>query len=751
MTWTLLQAGVESGATTRPTFWKISHTGEAVFYYLAAVTIFVFAYGVYDRFARYQRGTEDWFERLDDLPERVVEAAKIVASNEKQFNRDLVGGVMHAFIMWGFLTLLIGTTILAIDMDFFRNLTALLTGERQSFFVGDFYLSYSLVMDAMGLLFVVGLGIALWRRYVARNDRLHGKHTNWEDGFLVWSLFLLGVGGYVQEGLRILGTASVENGAVQFISFEQVSFVGWFVADVLNALFQGLGMSPSGSIGAAAALYPVGWWSHALLAFLFIAAVPYAKPFHMISSFANVVARDEKAGKRLPGVPADLDADTGAESIDQFSWKDMLDQDACTKCGRCSSVCPANASGRNLDPRDVILDLKQYREQVDAGGEEAEIVAENGDVIAAETMESCMACMACMDACPVEIEHLKTFTRLNRQLTDQGDIQPNLQDVFQNVMQKGNTFGNSQRKRADWADELEFDITDAREEEVEYLWYVGDYPSYDDRNKKVARSLAKLLKESGVSFGILFDDEKYDGNDIRRVGEEFLYVELAGHHVESFQDCDFEKIVCTDPHSYNTFKNEYPEVDFDEFADDPMMPFEVEESWNQDGEIDVMHWTQVVEELVNENRLGLRGTELDYTVTYHDPCHLGRYNDEYEAPRELIRATGCDLHEMPRNRDNSYCCGGGGGGLWMELDEEEKPSEERLREALEDTEAGQAVEKFVVACPMCMTMYEDGRKTGDFEDEIEIVDVSELLIEAVESGPSAAAAGEAGGPAPADD
>jgi len=347
-------------------------------------------------------------------------------------------------------------------------------------------------------------------------------------------------------------------------------------------------------------------------------------------------------------------------------------------------------------------------------------------------MESCMSCMACMDACPVEIEHLNSFTRMNRELTDAGEIDPNMQDVYQNVMQKGNTFGNPQRKRADWADPLDFEVTDAREEEVEYLWYVGDYPSYDDRNKKVARSLATILQEADVSFGIMFDDEKYDGNDIRRTGEEFLYVELAGHHVESWQDCDFETLVCTDPHSYNTFKNEYPEVDFEEFADDPMMPFEFEGQWNADGEIDVHHWTQVVEELVDRNQLGLSGTELDHTVTYHDPCHLGRYNDEYEAPRELVQATGCELHEMPRNRADSFCCGGGGGGLWMEVEEETKPSEERLREALEDTDAGDAVEKFVVACPMCMTMYEDGRKTGGFEDEIEVVDVAELIVEALD-------------------
>jgi Fe-S oxidoreductase/nitrate reductase gamma subunit len=699
---------------TRETFWRISPVGEVVFYFLAVVTIWVFAYGVYERFKRYSEGGADPFDRLDDLPGRILAAARIVGSNEKQFNRDLVGGLMHAFILWGFLTLLIGTTILAIDMDFFRRLTG------QSFFVGDFYLSYSLVMDAMGLLFVVGVGVAIYRRYVKRNERLWGKHTSWEDDFLVWSLFLLGVGGYLLEGLRILGT-SVERD----VSFETVSFVGWFVKDVYRAA----GMSPE----LAGALYPVTWWSHALLAFLFIAVVPYAKPFHMISSFANVVTRDERAGQRLPGIPADLDA-TNAESINDFTWRELLDQDACTKCGRCSAVCPAKASGRHLDPRDVILDLKSYRESVDAGGEEKPIIADGGGVIDTETMESCMACMACMDACPVEIEHLNSFTRMQRQMTDEGMIPPSLQDVFQNVMQKGNTFGDANRDRGDWTEELAFEVADARETSVEYLWYVGDYPSFDDRNKKVARSLAKIFEHADCDVGILYDDEVYDGNDIRRVGEEFLFLEQAGTLVSSFEACDFEKIVCTDPHSYNTFLNEYPEVDFEEFADDPMMPFEREEPWNPDGEIEVYHWTQVIEELATRRALDLRGDELDYTVTYHDPCHLGRYNDEYEAPRELVRMTGCELHEMPRNRADSFCCGGGGGGLWLDQNEDVKPSEERLREALEDTDAGSDVEKFVVACPMCMTMYEDGRKTGGYEDEIEIVDVAELMIEALESG-----------------
>ncbi|PSQ27336.1 Fe-S oxidoreductase [Halobacteriales archaeon QS_9_68_17] len=694
-------------AETRETFWTISEVGEVVFYYLAAVAIAVLLYGLYDRFARYARGTDDWFERLDDLPGRVVAATKIVFSNQKQFDRDLYGGLMHAFIFWGFLTLLIGTTILGIDMDIARKV-------GDSFWTGDFYLAYSLTMDAMGLLFVVGIGMALYRRYWVRNERLWGKHTGTEDAFFIWALFLLGVGGYVAEGLRIVGTG--------FPEFETVSFVGWFVADV----FVIAGVTES----LAADLYWWAWWSHAVLALAFVAAIPYAKPFHMISSYANVVTRDETAGKRLPGVPDDASPEEiGYSGVEDFSWKEMLDQDACTKCGRCSSACPAKASGRPLDPRDVILDLKSYRESVEAGEtEERPIVADGGaasrasgtssdggaSVIDSSTMESCMACMACMDACPVEIEHLKQFTGMNRRLTESGEMDANVQDAMMNVFQQGNTFGDPDRKRPDWADDLDFEVPDAREEPVEYVWYVGDYPSYDERNQRIARALATVFEHAGVDYGILYADEQTAGNDVRRVGEEGLYEMLVEDNAAAIQDCEFDRVVTTDPHAFNTFMNEYPEFDACE--------------WEAD---DVFHYTQVVDELADRGALDLSGTALDYTVTYHDPCHLGRYNDVFEAPRDLVRATGADLYEMPRNRSDSFCCGGGGGGLWMDFDEDSKPSEERLREALEDTDAGDAVEKFVVACPMCATMYEDGRKTGGFEDEIEVVGLTELIAEAL--------------------
>jgi Fe-S oxidoreductase len=682
---------------TRPTFWGISHTGEILFYYLAAVAIAVFVYGVYGRFARYARGEADPFDRLSDLPGRVRSAARIAFSNEKQFDRDLYAGVMHAFIVWGFLTLLIGTTILAIDIDVFRKLGF-------TIFTGDFYLAYSLVMDALGLLFVVGVGMAIYRRYWVQNERLWGKHTGREDDLFVWTLFFLGVTGYLVEGLRILGTSASRD-----VSFETVSFVGWFLKDT----FVVAGVTPE----MAAGLYWGSWWVHAIVALAFVASIPYAKPFHMISSFANVVARDEKAGVRLPGVPEDASPDEiGHGTIEDFSWKQLLDHDACTKCGRCSSVCPANASGRPLDPRDVILDLKQYREDLDAGRtDEKPVIADGGGVIDAVTMESCMSCMACMDACPVEIEHVPQFTEMNRRLTESGQMEPNVQDAMMEIFQKGNAFGDPARKRPEWTDDLDFEVPDARDGPVEYVWYVGDYPSYDERNRRLARSLATVFEAADLSYGILYDDEQNDGNDVRRVGEEGLYEMLVEDNAAAIGDCEFENIVCTDPHSYNTFKHEYPEFD--------------DCGW---GSEDVFHYSQVVEGLVSAGDLSL-DEALDYTVTYHDPCHLGRMNDEYEAPRELVRATGCDLAEMPRNRADSFCCGGGGGGVWIDAEEDVKPSEERMREALEDTDAGGAVEKFVVACPMCATMYEDGRKTGGYEDDIEVVGLTELLVEAIDA------------------
>jgi Fe-S oxidoreductase len=294
-------------------------------------------------------------------------------------------------------------------------------------------------------------------------------------------------------------------------------------------------------------------------------------------------------------------------------------------------------------------------------------------------------------------------------------MEENVQEAMMAIFQNGNSFGEPDRKRPDWTEDLAFDIPDAREEEVDYLWYVGDYPSFDDRNQKVARALARIFEAADVSYGILYEDEQMDGNDVRRVGEEGLFEMLAEDNIEILEDADFETLVTTDPHAFNTFKNEYHQFGWD------------------DGD-DVMHYTQVVRDLVDSGALPLSGGELDHRVTYHDPCHLGRYNDEYEAPRAVLEATGVEVDEMPRNRNDSFCCGGGGGGVWMDIEEEIKPSEERVREAIEDTKRGEDVEEFVVACPMCTTMFEDGLKTAGYEEELDIVDLAEVVQDALVDG-----------------
>ncbi|MGM0372757.1 MAG: (Fe-S)-binding protein [Halobacteriota archaeon] len=681
---------------TREAFWQISHAGELVFYYLTIVAVLLFAYGFYRRVERYRQGAEDPFERLDDLVGRTVEATRIVGSNVKQFDRDFFAGLMHSFIFWGFLALLMTTTIVAFEMDIWVKLL-----QQERFFVGDFYRTVSLVADVMGFVFVVGMAMALTQRYIIRKDRLWGEHTRLEDTLFVWALFLLGVGGFLQEAIRIVGAGMPD--------FEVVSVVGYTLASV----FTSLGMGPE----MAATLYRPLWWSHALLALGFVATVPYAKPVHMLTSYANVVARDPKAGVRLPGVPEDASPEEiGTSEIEDFSWKQLLDHDACTKCGRCTSVCPANQSGRPLDPRDVILDLRKYGRELEAGEtEEIPIISgEEDSVIDPETMESCMTCMACVDACPVEIEHVTQFTEMNRRLTESGAMDENVQEAMMALFQQGNSFGEPEAQRAEWTEELEFDIPDARETEVDYLWYVGDYPSFDDRNQKVARSLARIFEAADVSYGILYEDEKNAGNDIRRVGEEGLFEMLAMENIETFEAVDYDQMVTTDPHAYNTFKNEYEQF-----------------GWERGD--DVVHYTQVVEDLVESGALPLEGTELDTRATFHDPCHLGRYNDEFEAPRAVLDSTGAELDEMPRNRSDSYCCGGGGGGLWLDPDEDEKPAEERIREALEDTTGGEDVDQFVVSCPMCMTMYEDGAKSGGYQDDIEVVDLAEMVWDALEA------------------
>jgi Fe-S oxidoreductase len=453
------------------------------------------------------------------------------------------------------------------------------------------------------------------------------------------------------------------------------------------------------------------WWVHTVAALGFVAYIPFSKAMHMVTDAANLVAHDPTTSRSLPvPTPAGTGTHLGLQSIGDFTWKQLLDLDACTKCGRCHIACPATASGAPLSPRDLILDLRQWAETVggthslldhesrpDAGGLMATTAALAGGVIAAETLWACTTCMACVETCPVGIEHVPTIVGLRRSLVETGTIEPGLQDAFQNIAQQGNSFGKSGRQRARWTKELDFAITDARAEPVRYLWFVGDFASFDERLQEVSRTVARTLHEAGVSFGILYEAERNAGNDVRRVGEEGLFEMLREQNIEALGGAQFDEIFTTDPHTLNTLRNEYSL------------------------DVPVRHYTEVFVQLLRDKTLV--PTSLNMRATYHDPCYLGRYNDVTEAPRELLAAIGCEVTEMPRNRQNSFCCGAGGGRIWMDDSAlTERPSENRIREALTLD-----VELFVVSCPKDFAMYSDAAKTVGCDDRLRVADIAQLL------------------------
>jgi len=325
-----------------------------------------------------------------------------------------------------------------------------------------------------------------------------------------------------------------------------------------------------------------------------------------------------------------------------------------------------------------------------------------------ETLWSCMQCMACVEICPVGIEHVPIINQMRRALVERGEMDGQLQQTLETIHTSGNSFGEAKRKRARWAKELDFEVKDIRKERAELLWFVGDYASFDPRNQKVTQALARILRSAGVDFGILYDGERTAGNDVRRAGEEGLWSSLAEENIETISGCRFDRILTTDPHTFNTLKNEYPQLGG---------------SWT------VLHHSQLLLELLESGRLAPR-KGLGYRVTYHDPCTLGRYNGVYEEPRQVLAAAGCELVEMPRNRDNSFCCGAGGGRIWMKelrAEDAQRPSESRIDEAV----GLGAIDYFVVTCPKDVTMYEDAIKTSGHQDEIELREMSELLLESL--------------------
>ena len=460
----------------------------------------------------------------------------------------------------------------------------------------------------------------------------------------------------------------------------------------------------------ASGLYLSMWWAHMATVLFFLVYIPYSKHVHLLASPFGVFFTSLKPG----AMPAESE---GASRLEEFTWRELFNGLACAECGRCERACPAHAAGFALSPKELVHKVKElvlgavHAPAAAAAGASAAPTPPAapsfvGEVVKAEEIWACTTCLACMTRCPVFNEHVPLIVEMRRHLVSQGEMEKRLQDVLVNLGRYGNSFGKSARTRASWTTGLDFPVRDARKEAVEYLWIVGDYASFDPRAQSVTRAAARVFQRAGLDFGILHEAEQNAGNDVRRIGEEGLFGVLRDKNLKTLAGVKFQKIVTTDPHTYHVVKHEY--------------------AGNGGGSpngVEVLHFAELLDRLLASGRLKVT-TPVGRTVTYHDPCYLGRYNGVYDAPRRTLAALGARVAEMPRARDEAACCGAGGGRIWMEdvAGVRERPAETRVKEA-----AGvRGVAALVVSCPKDLVMFQDALKTTQLEGSLAVEDLAQL-------------------------
>ncbi|MGD0334735.1 MAG: (Fe-S)-binding protein [Xanthobacteraceae bacterium] len=607
--------------------------------------------------------------RFDRPGERIIGVLRAVGLHQRLL-KIRYSGILHAMIFSSFIVLF--TAIVeAFGSGLFPGFSLAPIG-------GNTWIAW--LQEVFAVVILVGLGLAVWQRYVIRPSRFRGSNTL--DATLIYLLITAVV-------LTMLLQAAFA------IAAGHDAAAPWRpVSRQIAVLLTALGVSGE----SAARGEHIFYWAHICAILGFLVYIPGSKHRHMILAAINVYFRSLQPKGTLP--PADLDhPPIGVGAIEQFTWKNMLDLYSCTECGRCQAACPAYAAGLPLSPKLLITDLRDHLIDKTNGAAPEPLL---GGAIAEETLWACTTCRACMEVCPVHIEHIPKIVDMRRQLVEQARVQPMLQEALSNLQRNGNSMGKSPRLRARWTKELPFKIKDARSEPVNILWFVGDFASFDPRVQANTRRVAELLHAAGVDFGILYEAEQNSGNDVRRAGEEGLFEMLAKHNIELLSGCTFNRVMTTDPHSLNALRQEYRAIG---------------------GTFEVIHYTQLLLELIESGRLTLAPGQGE-VATYHDPCYLGRYNGGFDAPRRIIERTGHRLHEMKRCRENSFCCGAGGGRIWSDdTGVTERPSENRIKEALALGDA----KYFIVACPKDKVMYTAAVQALGVEDRIEVRDIVDLI------------------------
>jgi Fe-S oxidoreductase/nitrate reductase gamma subunit len=594
--------------------------------------------------------------------------------NRSKMPRDRWAALMHSLILWGFIVLFIGTTLV-----FLEHQTAL------HFYYGTFYLVASAILDAGGVAFLVGLCMAFYRRHFAGNTRI--KPSGWVDAMILL-LVAIAITGFLVEGTRI---------AVTLPTFERVSFVGYSLALLERALLEPIHLP---------LLHRISWILHALLCISFFAAATDYFFRHAILSIASVALRPDRLSAQLRDylpTPNRIPAGT----VQDILWKDLLDGDACTTCGRCTSVCPATTAEKTLDPRAVVLSLSSLVTRQLSSRTAAAVPPSAFDSISDSSIWDCTTCGACVFECPVNIEVYDKIVDLRRQLVDIGRVSGSARRALDGLRERRNPWAYAPGKRAEWSEGLKLPQASPGES-PEWIYWIGCAGSFEASAQSISRSMVNLLKHANVSFVTLGCEERCTGDPARRLGDEALFQNFKASNLETLRKHGAKKIVTHCPHCLNSLKNEYVEKGVQEFT--------------------VLHHSQLLASLVTEGKIVFSAANDEVNdITFHDPCYLGRHNGEFQAPRDIVKAIpGSRLHEMERTHEKSFCCGGGGGQMWLESSGQQRVENLRFSEAVE---TGASV--VATACPFCKVMLESAAATAGKQDIVAIRDIAELLNEGI--------------------
>lgn len=644
---------------TRELYWHIDY--HFLIYPLMFVSLCVFAYGFYRRYHSWQKGQSigrrgEVFQRLKSIV--------VYGFGHKRILRERYPGIMHFLIFTGFMVLFIGTMAVG-----GHDKLGLLIFQGQS------YLVLSLMLDIFGFFAIIGILMAVYRRYVMKPEGLDNKPEDLLCLILILSIL---VTGFFLEGLRIAATGD---------PWAIWSPVGYIVARGLA------GVSTENMI----AIYPVLWWGHVVFVFCFIAIIPYSKLLHILTSLPSLYLRRLEPKGAL--VYIDLEDEEkenyGIEALKDFSWKQLMDTDTCMRCGRCQDYCPAYLTQKPLSPKLIVQLIKQQL-HIDQD-------VSLHEKVTTDSVWFCTTCGACEEQCPVFVEHIDRTIGLRRNLVlMKNDYPPELVSMYKNMENNGNPWGIGWAQRADWTQDLGIQ-TLAEHDKVEYLYWIGCAGSYESRNNRVVATVSKILKLAGIEYGILGSEEKCCGDPARRTGNEYVYQILARENIDTLNRYGIKKIITSCPHCYNVLKNEYPQLN---------------------GNFEVIHHTQLLKDIIKQRDLMLStNTEA---VTYHDSCYLGRINDEYDAPREVLQViSGLEYLELNNNKEKSFCCGAGGGRMWMEETVGYRINEKRTDDILQS-----GANLVATACPYCLIMLKEGLETK-METTVRVEDISEIVLQAL--------------------